>query len=128
MVELPIVELIAILATAPAIYALWAVARIDLLRLVQGARFVRGTVVRHELGSDGFTPIYQFDDGQGPREARGTTAHVNPQPPVGSSTALTYPRRRPDLARPPQNFARFILYAALIAWIGLFTDLLFNWF
>lgn len=121
------VELIAILATVPALYALWLVGRTDLLRLVQGVRHVRGTVVRHAFGSDGFVPVYQFDDGAGLREVTGTTAHTSPEPAVGSSTLLSYPSRRPDLARPPQTFARGILYAGFAAWLGLFTDMLFNW-
>lgn len=122
------VELIAILATVPALYALWVVGRPDLLRFLQGVRHVRGTVVRHAFGSDGFVPIYQFHDGVALREIAGHTAHTSPQPPVGRTAWLSYPKRRPDLARQPQTFARTMLYAGFAAWLGLFTDLLFNWF
>lgn len=121
------VELIAILATVPALYALWVVGRTDLLRLVQGVRHVRGTVVRHAFGTDGFVPVYQFHDGARLHEVVGLIAHTSPKPPVGSAALLSYPKRRPDLARLPQQFARSMLYAGFAAWLGLFTDLWFGW-
>jgi hypothetical protein len=122
------VELIAVLATLPALYALWMVGRTDLLRIVQGVRHARGTVVRHAFGSDGFVPVYEFRDGNSTREALGPTAHASPQPPVGSTRMLSYPSRRPDLARTDQTFARGLMYAGFVAWLGLFGNLVFNWF
>lgn len=122
------VELIAILALAPALYALWIVGRTDLLRLVQGSGYARGAVVRHELGSDGYVPVYSFERGGATYLVRGPTAHAAPRPAVGSTDVLVFPRRRPDLARPPQAFARTLMYAGFAAWFAFFGDLLFDWF
>lgn len=121
------VEFIAIPATLLGIYALWLVGWDDFLRLVQGVHHTRGQVISHALGSDGFVAVYEFEHQGVMREVRAKVAHASPQPPVGTSSALSYPRRRPDLARPPETFGRIIMYGAAAAWIGFFSDLWLRW-
>ena len=121
------IELIAGAATLVGIYGLYVVGWNDFLRLVQGVYFTRGTVVRHIDGDEGFVPVYEFDHGGIMREAHGRLAHASPTPPVGTSSSLSYPKRRPDLARPPEPFIRTIMYGGFAVWIGFFTDLLFGW-
>ena len=120
------VRVISALAIAFALYALWIVARPDLLRLVQGTRSVRGRVVEHVGSADGFVPIYAFQDGARPCRVPGATAHAQPTPPLGSECVLSYPKKRPDLAREPAPLMRSILYAGFAAWILFFADLGFG--
>ena len=122
-----LLELIAIPALLAGLYALWIVGKPDLLRLVQGTRHVRGRVSRHHEGSDGFVPVYQFRHDGRTHEAKGRTAQAKPQPPVETGVMLSYPAKRPDLARPPDHFARAIMYLGFAAWIGIFSDLLLGW-
>lgn len=127
MFNFPLVDLIAWPATLLGIYALWVVGWSDFLRLVQGVRYTRGIVVRHVSSASGLVPVYEFGHDGIMREATGRVGHTSPQPPVGSSSPLSYPKRRPDLARTPEPFARSIMYAGFAAWLGFFTDLLFRW-
>lgn len=122
------VYLFAAIALLPAAFGLWAVGRTDLLRLVQGVGYARATVVRHELGTGGYAPIYRFQRGATVHEVRGQVAHLNPDPPLGTGVVLSFPRRRPDLARTPQTFQRVVLYGGLAAWVALFGDIAFGWF
>lgn len=121
------VEIIAVPALLAGIYALWVVGRSDLLRLIQGVRHVRGAVVRHDMNGDGFVPVYEFAHGTVMRQVSGKTASAKPQPPLGTSAMLSFPKRRPDLARVPNPFARSIMYAGFAAWLGFFSDLIFGW-
>ena len=121
------VEIIAIPATLIGLYALWIVGGPDLLRLIQGVYHVRGQVTRHEAGSDGFTPVYEFEHDGVMREVAGFTAQATPKPAVGSIAMLSYPRRRPDLARTPRPFVRTIMYAGFAAWLAFFSDLWLRW-
>ncbi len=121
------VQLIAIPAVLIALYALWVVGRTDLLRLTQGVRRVRARVVRHVSGSDGFTPIFAFQHGERSFEIPGQTAYAKPTPEAGSNVVLTYPAKRPDLAREPHPLARGLMYALFAAWIAFFSDLWLGW-
>lgn len=120
-------KVIAAFAVLAALYALWIVGRADLLRLVQGVRYVTATVVRHDASSDGFVPIYEFTRAGIRQEVPGFTAHASPKPAVGTRLVLGHPARRPDLARPQQRFARTLMYAGFAAWIGLFADIWLGW-
>ncbi|MFC3096625.1 hypothetical protein [Alteraurantiacibacter palmitatis] len=120
-------KVLLIAALLPALYALVLFGWPDLLRVVQGVRHVRGTVVRHDLSTDGFVPVFQFLNGTVTHEVRGRTASINPQPPVGSVHWLSHPRRRPDLARLPDTFPRTMMYGLLAAWLALFSDMAFDW-
>lgn len=121
------VELIAIPALLVGLYALWIVGTPDLLRLVQGVRRVRARVVRHRSGPDGFTAIYAFQHRERTCEVPAETAHASPTPPAGTEQVLSYPAKRPDLARPPQVLARALLYFGFAGWLGFFSELLFGW-
>lgn len=121
------VEFIAIAAILVGIYGLWVVGWNDFLRLVQGTYFVRGTLARHIDGDEGFVAVYEFDHGGIMREAHGRVAHPSPTPPIGTTSLLSYPKRRPDLARTPEPFGRSIMYIGFAIWLGIFTDLLFGW-
>ena len=121
------VELIAAPAILVGLYALWIVGTPDLLRLVQGVRHVRARVVRHRSGPDGFTAIYAFQNRERTCEVPAPTAQASPTPAVGSEQLLSYPAKRPDLARPPQPLARTLLYLGFAGWLGFFGELLFGW-
>lgn len=121
------IEIIAIPALLAGLYALSIVGWPDLLRMIQGTCTVRGEVVRHKSGPDGFVPVYEFAHEGVMREADGFTASATPRPPIGSSAPLNYPRRRPDLARTPRPFARTVTYAGFAAWIVIFSDLWLGW-
>ena len=121
------VELIAIPATLLGLYALWIVGRNDALRVIQGVRHVRARVVRHHSGPDGFTAIYAFQHRERTCEVPAQTAFAAPSPQVGDTVMLSYPAKRPDLARDAQPLARFLLYALFAGWIVLFSDLWLNW-
>jgi hypothetical protein len=121
------IEIIAIPAILVGLYALYVVGWNDLLRVLQGTSYARARVVEHHSGSDGFVPIYAFQYGQRSFRLPGPTAHAQPTPPVGESEVLSFPSRRPDLARPPQPLARILLYAGFAAWLAFFSDLLLGW-
>ncbi|GAA0265510.1 hypothetical protein GCM10009127_00970 [Alteraurantiacibacter aestuarii] len=121
------VEIIAVPALVAGLYALWIVGSPDLLRLTQGTSHVRAKVSRHESGSDGFVAIYRFQLREKMCEVPGPTAHVSPTPPVGSERVLSFPARRPDLARPPAPYMRSFMYLGFAAWLGFFSDLMFHW-
>lgn len=121
------VEIITIPALVLGLYALWIVGMPDFLRIAQGVRHVRARVVKHVSGPDGYNAIYAFQHGHRTCEVPAPTAYASPKPAVGSEELLSYPRRRPDLARPPQPLGRFLLYFFFAAWLGFFSDLLFGW-
>ena len=121
------VAIVSILAIGFALYALWIVGRPDMLRLLQGTRHVRARVVDHVNTSDGFLPLFAFQDGARSVQVTGMTAHASPTPPVGSDTMLSYPKKRPDLAREAAPLMRTLLYIAFAAWIGFFADLWLGW-
>ncbi len=121
------IEFIALPAILVGIYALYVVGWNDLLRVLQGTSYARAKVVEHHSGSDGFVPIYAFQYGERSFRVPGPTAHARPTPPVGENEVLSFPAKRPDLARPPQPLARILLYAGFAAWLGFFSDLLWNW-
>lgn len=121
------VQAIAIPATLIGLYALWVVGRIDFLRLIQGVYHTRGRVVRHVSGDGGFVAVYAFDHAGIGQEAKARLAFPKPEPAVGTSSLLSYPKRRPDLARTPEPFARSIMYAGFAAWLGFFSDLWLGW-
>jgi hypothetical protein len=121
------VEFIAWPALIVALLALVSVGKPEFLRFVQGTRHVHGQVVRHQSGSDGYVPIFAFRHDGRTMEVSGLVAQPSPKPPVGSSQLLSYPKKRPDLARPPAPLGRTLMYFAFAAWIGFFSDLLFDW-
>lgn len=121
------VDFIAIPALLAGLYALWIVGWPDALRLTQGVRHVYGQVVRHDAGGDGYVAIYAFTAHGRKCEVRAFTGHTSPTPPIGTRQLLGYPTKRPDLARPPQTFARSLMYAGFAAWLGFFSDLLLGW-
>lgn len=124
---LPMIDLIAIAATIIGLYGLWVVGRTDFLRLVQGVYYARGKIVRHVDGDEGFVPVYEFDHGGVKKLVHGRVAHASPSPPIGTNSVLSYPKKRPDLARTPAVFARSIMYGGFAAWLAIFTDLWLNW-
>ena len=121
------VEFVAIPAIAAALFALAIVAKPDVLRLVQGTRHVRARVIDHVGTSDGFVPLYSFQDAGRSVQVTGDTASAKPEPPVGTTAPLNYPAKRPDLAREPAPLMRAVLYAGFAAWIGFFSDLWLGW-
>ena len=121
------VEFVAIPAIAVALYALAIVGKPDLLRLMQVTRQVRARVIDHVGTSDGWVPLYSFQDGARSVQVTGDTASPKTQPPVGSEHWLSYPKKRPDLAREPAPLMRTIMYAGFAAWIGFFSDLWLGW-
>lgn len=124
---LPMIDLIAILATIAGIYGLWVVGQIDFLRLVQGVYYARGKIVRHIDGDEGFVPVYEFDHGGIRKQVQGRLAHPSPTPPIGTNSMLSYPKKRPDLARAPAVFARSVMYGGFAAWLAIFSDLWLGW-
>ena len=121
------VEFIAWPALIVALLALVSLAKPEFLRFVQGVHHVQGHVVRHQSGSDGFVPIYAFRHEGRTIEVPGMVAHASPKPSVGSPQVLNFPKKRPDLARPPAPLGRTLMYLAFAAWIAFFSDLLFDW-
>ena len=121
------IALVSILAIGIALYALAIVGWPDALRLVQGTRHVRARVTGHVNTSDGFVPLYSFQDGARSVQVNGATAHASPTPAVGTDMMLSYPKQRPDLAREAAPLMRTLLYAAFAAWIAFFSDLWLGW-
>ena len=83
------VEFVAIPAIAVALYALAIVGKPDLLRLMQGTRQVRARVIDHVGTSDGWVPLYSFQDGARSVQVTGDTASPKTEPPVGSEHWLS---------------------------------------
>ena len=121
------IEIIAIPAILIGLYVLWVVGWNDFLRVLQGTSYARAKVVEHQSGSDGFVPVFAFQYGERSFSVNGPTAYAKPTPPVGSSEVLSFPAKRPDLARPPHVFARSMLYLVFAAWFAFFSDLWLNW-
>lgn len=121
------IEIIAIPAILAGLYALWVVGWNDLLRITQGTAYARARVVEHQSGSDGFVPIFAFQFGNRTIRVPGPTAYAKPTPPEGASEVLSFPAKRPDLARPPHPFARSLLYMVFAAWFAFFSDLWLGW-
>ncbi|TIX49191.1 hypothetical protein [Alteraurantiacibacter aquimixticola] len=121
------IEFIAIPALLAGLYALYAVGWNDALRLLQGTAYARAKVVDHHSGSDGFVPIFAFQYAERSFQVPGPTAFAQPTPALGESMVLSFPAKRPDLARPPHPFARSLLYLAFAAWLAFFSDLWLNW-
>lgn len=122
------IEIIAIPALLAGAYALVHVGWNDFLRIIQGTSYARAKVVEHYSGSDGYVPIFAFQYGDRAIRVPGPTAHAQPTPAVGESMVLSFPAKRPDLARPPHPLARSLLYIAFAAWLAFFSDLWLNWF
>lgn len=118
-----------ILVAAALAWLVWTIARPDILRLIQGTRYVRARVVRHEFATgDGYNPVFAFEVDDRRYEVRGILAGVVRKPDLGAERVLIYPANRPDLARLDEPFVRQIFYVALAATIALVGDWLFDWF
>lgn len=120
-------QLLAAIAVFAGFYAFVIAGWNDALRLVQGARHVWATVERHELGPDGYVPVYVFIYAERTQSVRGPVAHAFPKPAIGTRSLLSFPARRPDLARPRQTFARTLMYLAFAAWFTVFSDMWLRW-
>jgi hypothetical protein len=105
------------------LFALWAIARRDWVRLTTISRNVSGEVTGHRISrdSDGtsYAAILTFSAEGKTHEVTDQVLNANPTPPVGTKVNLTYPHGRPDLARIPRPLLWAMVYALLIGMILL---------
>ena len=106
-------------STALVLFALWAIARHDWVRLTRPSVKVRGRVVGHEAVQDDGNTCYSariaFDVAGKPMEVLDQSRTLQTQPDVGTDVLLRYPDGRPDLARIPRSKTWIAIYAMLIA-------------
>lgn len=107
------------------LFALWAMARHDWIRLTRPARCATGEVCGHRTSRDdsgmNHAAIIRFSDEGGAHEVIDNLLHQRPVPPVGTLVPLTYPQGRPDLARRPQLALWIVIYGFFLALFGLLT-------
>lgn len=113
------------------LFALWAVARHDWLRLTRPKRRVLARVKGHrtswENSSKSYAAIYAFSAEGGSHEVEDALHASFPQPEVGAMRELVYPEGRPDLARPPRPAMWLAVYFFLIALIVLLSLAWMGW-
>ncbi len=113
------------------LFALWALARHDWLRLTRPARRVTARVSGHRAtwddGSYSYAAIYRFTDGDGVQEVIDDVSTARPRPAVGALRELVYPHGRPDLARPARAALWLAIYAVLLVMAGLIFARLRGW-
>lgn len=107
------------------LFALWAIARRDWLRLTRPVRRVLAEVCGHRkmVGGDGtdWAAIYRFQAEDGAHEVIDQVLSSKLSPPLGAMVELTYPAGRPDLARPPRPLmwvAVYLLLAGMVAMLA----------
>jgi hypothetical protein len=105
------------------LFALWAIARHDWLRLTRPSRRVLAEVVGHHVVDDGdgrsFAARYRFHDGLGEQMVTDPVALNSPRPPIGTIVELAYPDGYPELARPPRTLTWLLIYAGLLYGMGV---------
>jgi len=107
------------------LFALWAIARHDWLRLTRPSRRVLGEVAGHRKATDGdgtnWAAIYRFRAEDGEHEVVDQVLSTKPAPPLGTLVELAYPVGHPDLARPPRIWLWVGVYLLLAAMGGILT-------
>lgn len=101
------------------LFAIWAIARNDLVRLQRRSRRVVARVVGHreswENSSRSYAPIYAFEAEGNHHEVVDMVHSTTPHPIMGTMCELAYPEGRPDLARPLRPLMWLAIYALLLA-------------
>ena len=113
------------------LFALWAIARRDWVRWGAVMREVDAAVTGHRTSRDGdgnhYAAIYAFQAEGARHEAIDEVYSARPVPPIGQRRRLTYPARRPDLARVPRPALWLAVYGLLLGLIGVFAAKLLGW-
>lgn len=113
------------------LFALWAIARHDWVRLTTISRQTAGEVVGHRISrdSDGtsYAATYRFSAEGESHEVTDQVLHRAPLPPLGTRVALSYPVGRPDLARVPRPLLWGGIYLLLIALLAILVAKLLGW-
>jgi len=114
-------------STALVVFALWAIARHDWLRLTRASVRVKAKVVGHRCNSDdgqeSFSACLAFDAAGHPTEVVDQLLLSQRSPAVGTEVWLYHPKGRPDLARIPRPATWTMVYAVLL---GILTLLIFE--
>jgi hypothetical protein len=107
------------------LFALWAIARHDWLRLTRPSRRVLGEVSGHRKTIDGdgsnWAAVYRFQSEDGPHEVIDQVLSASPSPPLGAMQELTYPAGHPGLARPPRPLMWGMVYLLLVVMMAMLT-------
>ena len=105
------------------LFIIWTLARHDWLRLTRPSRRVVARVSGHresvEDGSTAYAAQVTFTDATGVHEVTDSVSWSSPRPEVGALRELRYPAGYPKLARPPRFLRWVLVYAMLLALIGL---------
>jgi hypothetical protein len=105
------------------LFALWAIARHDWLRLTRPSRRVLAEVIGHDRIEDGdgtfYAARYRFHDGGALREVVDPVGNNSRKPEPGTILELAYPEGRPDLARPPRPVTWPLVYVGLAYGTGV---------
>lgn len=109
------------------VFALWAIARHDWVRLTRGSVKVKAKVIGHRAISDdgqkSYSARFAFDVAGQSIEVVDKRLLTQRSPAVGSDVWLNYPKGRPDLARVPRPATWAFVYAMLL---GMLTLLIFR--
>jgi hypothetical protein len=114
-------------SAALVVFALWAIARHDWLRLTRASVKVKAKVIGHRYNSDdgqkSYSARFAFDAAGQPFEVVDQLLVTQRSPTVGTELWLHYPQGRPDLARIPRPATWAMVYAVLLA---MLTVLIFK--
>lgn len=113
------------------LFALWAIARRDWVRLTTISRQVDAVVCGHRItrDSDGtsYAAILRFSAEGKEHEVVDQVLSPRPTPDEGTRVSLTYPVGRPDLARVPRPLLWGMVYALLTGMCLLLLAVATGW-
>lgn len=114
-------------SVALVVFALWAIARHDWLRLTRASVRVHAKVIGYRCNSDdgqkSYSARFMFDAAGQPVEVIDQLLVAQRSPPVGAEVWLHYPQGRPELARIPRPATWAMVYSVLLA---ILTVLIFK--
>jgi uncharacterized membrane protein YccC len=113
------------------VFALWALARHDWLRLTRKSQTVTAEIVdHHETRDEGrpmFAPIYRFLENGRSYDVVDAVLKNRRTPPIGTKRILVFPQGHPELARPPRWLMWIAVYLFLAIAIGMLAAHLLGW-
>lgn len=106
-------------SVALVVFALWAIARHDWLRLTRASAKVQAKVIGYRSNSDdgqkSYSARFAFDVEGQPCEVSDQLLTTQRSPPLDTEVCLHYPKGRPDLARIPRPITWGMVYSTLLA-------------
>ena len=113
------------------LFSLWALARADVVRLINPACRVEAVVIGYrsawEDGSNSYAPVYRFTSDGAEHEVADAVYRPARSPPPGTSVVLSYPQGRPDLARVPRPLMWLAVYGVLVVLEGVLLAKMLGW-